>query len=94
MTFTADDVETTPVVIEIGGEMCLFQNPLEGGRLLDSHLHWAISPPPSLPPVYKVLGLIAGPPARPGLMSSSARRPLAQVDRIATLAEGSRAASS
>ncbi len=40
MTFSPDDVETSPVVINIDGQMCLFRNQLEGVGLLNNSLHW------------------------------------------------------
>jgi lysophospholipase L1-like esterase len=42
MTFTADDVETTPVIINVGGNMCLFRNHFEGVGLLNNSIHWAV----------------------------------------------------
>lgn len=42
MTFTPDDVETTPVIIKVGGSMCLFRNHFEGIGLLNNSLHWAV----------------------------------------------------
>jgi lysophospholipase L1-like esterase len=42
MTFTPDDVETTPVILNVGGSMCLFRNHFEGTRLLNNSLHWSL----------------------------------------------------
>jgi len=42
MTFTPDDVETSPVMINVGGSMCLLRNHFEGIGLLNNSLHWAL----------------------------------------------------
>jgi lysophospholipase L1-like esterase len=42
VTFTPDDVETSPVVINVGGNMCLFRNQFEGFSLLNNPVHWAV----------------------------------------------------
>ena len=42
MTFSPDDVETTPVILNVGGSMCLFRNHFEGIGLLNNALHWRI----------------------------------------------------
>lgn len=42
MTFSADDVSTTPVVLNVGGSMCLFRNHFEGIGILNNSLHWKI----------------------------------------------------
>lgn len=40
MTFSTDDVETTPIVIEIGGQPILFRNQYESNFWFDSTAHW------------------------------------------------------
>ncbi|NQU20855.1 MAG: SGNH/GDSL hydrolase family protein [Candidatus Nealsonbacteria bacterium] len=42
MTFTADDVETSPVIINVDGEMCLLRNHFEGIGLLNNSAHWSV----------------------------------------------------
>ncbi len=42
LTFTPDDVETSPVVINVDGQMCLFRNQLEGFGLFNNSVHWAV----------------------------------------------------
>jgi lysophospholipase L1-like esterase len=42
MTFSPDDVETTPVIINVGGSMCLFRNHFEGIGVLNNSLHWSV----------------------------------------------------
>ena len=42
LTFTTDDVETSPVVIEVGGQPCLFRNQFEGVGLLNNSAHWSL----------------------------------------------------
>ncbi len=42
MVFSTDDVETSPVVMNIGGEPALFRNQFEDNRLLNNALHWTI----------------------------------------------------
>ena len=42
MTFTADDVETSPVIINVGGEYSLFRNQFEGIGALNNLVHWAV----------------------------------------------------
>jgi len=42
LTFAPDDVETSPVVINVDGRMCLFRNQLEGVGLLNNSVHWAV----------------------------------------------------
>ncbi len=41
LTLSRDDAETSPVVINVGGEMTLFRNELEGVGLLNNPVHWA-----------------------------------------------------
>lgn len=40
MVFSPDDVETTPVVVNIDGALCLFRNHFEGSWWFDSRAHW------------------------------------------------------
>ena len=42
LTFTPDDVETSPVIIDVDGQMCLFRNQLEGVGLFNNSVHWAV----------------------------------------------------
>jgi len=42
LTFTPDDVETSPVIINIGGRRCLFRNQFEGVGLLNNSVHWFV----------------------------------------------------
>jgi lysophospholipase L1-like esterase len=42
MVFSPDDVETSPVVINIDGNMCLFHNQFEGSALLNNRVHWGL----------------------------------------------------
>jgi lysophospholipase L1-like esterase len=42
MTFTGDDVETSPVVIRVNGIFCLFTNHFEGSWWFNNHLHWSL----------------------------------------------------
>lgn len=41
MTISSDDVETTPVVIKVDGDWCVFWNQFEGTGLLNNSLHWS-----------------------------------------------------
>jgi len=41
-TFTPDDVETTPVILNVGGSMCLFRNHFEGSRVFNNSIHWTV----------------------------------------------------
>ena len=40
MMFTTDDCETTPIIIDVDGELCLFRNQLEGLWLFNNSIHW------------------------------------------------------
>ena len=42
MTFTADDVEKSPVVIWVEGEFCLFTNYMEGTPFYVNSVHWSL----------------------------------------------------
>jgi len=42
LTFTPDDVETSPVIIDVGGRKCLFRNQFEGVGLLNNPVHWFV----------------------------------------------------
>jgi lysophospholipase L1-like esterase len=42
MTFSPDDVSTTPVVLNVGSSMCLFRNHFEGIGILNNSVHWTI----------------------------------------------------
>ena len=37
-----DDTETSPVILDIDGQMCLFRNQFEGVALLNNRLHWGL----------------------------------------------------
>ena len=42
LTFTPDDVETSPVIIDVDGQRCLFRNQFEGVGLLNNPVHWFV----------------------------------------------------
>jgi hypothetical protein len=42
MVFSSDDTETSPVVLPIDGQMCLFRNQFEGFSPLNNRLHWGL----------------------------------------------------
>lgn len=42
MTFTPDDVETSPVIINVGGKQALFRNQFERSGLFNNPAHWAL----------------------------------------------------
>lgn len=43
MTFSTDDSETSPVVINVGGTYAMFRNPFERHWWLDSDTHWRLA---------------------------------------------------
>lgn len=42
MVFSPDDTETSPVILDIDGQMCLFRNQFEGIRLLNNSVQWGL----------------------------------------------------
>ncbi len=40
--FSSDDTETSPILLNIGGRMCLFRNQFEGIGLFNNPVHWTV----------------------------------------------------
>ena len=40
--FSSDDTETSPILLNIDGRMCLFRNQFEGIGLFNNAVHWAV----------------------------------------------------